>query len=308
MPISNEIVVLLATYNGVRYLEEQLDSILTQSGVSVRVVALDDVSTDATPRLLSEAAARDPRVTVLPTQGSSGSAAANFYRLILSSSYADDALVALSDQDDIWVPDKLARHADLLRSGGYDGVSSNVIAFDERGKETLVSKDQPQREFDYLLQGPGPGSTFLMTGRLVNLTAVLLRRPGSIAQGVDYQDWLIYAICRARGWRWHIDPEPTVLYRQHEHNVIGSNVGLRPAWERLRLIRQHWHRHQALALATIAVDIAPESETSKLVELVRLFESTGIRERWALARRASEFRRRPRDQRFIAAMMALGVW
>jgi len=308
MPTSNEIVVLLATYNGARYLEEQLDSILTQRGVTVRVVALDDVSTDETPHLLSEAAARDPRVTVLPTQGSSGSAAANFYRLIQSSTYGDDALVALSDQDDIWVPDKLARHSELLRSGGYDGVSSNVIAFDERGRETLVRKDQPQCEFDYLLQGPGPGSTFLMTGRLVNLTAELLRHPNRLAHRIDYQDWLIYAVCRARGWKWYIDPEPTVLYRQHENNVIGSNVGLRPAWDRLQLIRRHWHRRQAHTLALIAAEIAPDARRPELAEYARLFENSGLSERWALARRASQLRRRPRDQRLIRALIALGIW
>ncbi|MCY7290390.1 MAG: glycosyltransferase, partial [Cryobacterium sp.] len=141
------VVVLLATYNGERFLEEQLATILDQQNVAVSVIALDDGSGDTTPQLLAEAAARDPRITVLPDQGASGSAAANFARLLLEVSFEDNALVAFSDQDDVWMPDKLARHVHLLQSGALDGVSSNVIAFDEHDRRTLIRKDFPQRKF-----------------------------------------------------------------------------------------------------------------------------------------------------------------
>ena len=118
-----EVVVLLATYNGIRWLPEQLDSILSQEGVRVRVVALDDESVDGTRDWLVERAVHEPRLTVLPSMGPSGRSAANFYRLIALVEPPADGYLAFSDQDDIWLPGKLARHVELLRSGGHDGIA-----------------------------------------------------------------------------------------------------------------------------------------------------------------------------------------
>jgi len=302
------VTVLLATYNGERFLEEQLASILDQRGVAVRVTALDDASTDTTPTLLAQAAAADQRITVLPAQGASGSAAANFARLLLEAPFEDDALVAFADQDDVWMPDKLARHADLLRSGGFDGVSSNVTAFDEHDHRTLVRKDFPQRKFDYLLESPGPGSTFLFTGRLANLAREHLSSPDADARAVDYHDWLVYALCRARGWRWQIDSVPSVLYRQHDGNVMGSNVGLAAARERLGLIRGHWHRQQALILARLSVELASDAARADLATIADALASRTLRNRRTLLSYASHFRRRPRDRSAIAILIALGIW
>ncbi len=302
------VVVLLATYNGERFLKEQLASILNQRGVAVRVIALDDASTDTTPALLAAAAGADPRITVLPVQGRSGSAAANFARLLLEAPFDDDALIAFADQDDVWMPDKLTRHVELLQSDTFDGVSSNVIAFDEHDRRTLVRKDFPQRKFDYLLESPGPGSTFLFTGRLANLAREHLSGPDAAARAVDYHDWLLYALCRAQGWRWHIDSVPSVLYRQHDANVMGSNVGLASARERLRLIRRHWHRQQALILAQLSVDIAPDATRAELTSIAEALATRTMQNRRTLLSYSSEFRRRPRDRRAIAVLIALGIW
>src|SRR3982750_2765386 len=92
------ITVLLATHNGRRWLPDQLASILDQQGVAVTVVALDDESTDGTPAWLAERAAADPRLVVLPSQGRAGSAAANFYRLIVSANADDADFLAFADQ------------------------------------------------------------------------------------------------------------------------------------------------------------------------------------------------------------------
>ncbi|HRN29444.1 MAG TPA: glycosyltransferase, partial [Terrimesophilobacter sp.] len=193
------VAVLLATYNGARWLDEQLDSILSQQDVQVRVIALDDGSTDGTDERLTERAATEPRLTVLPRRDPSGSAAANFYRLLLTAETKPDELVAFADQDDRWRPGKLARHAELLSRGGYDGVSSNVSSFTSDGRHTLVRKDYPQRPFDFLLESAGPGSTFLMTHRLVELMRHTLRNDDSLAQQVHRHDWLTYAVARSHG-------------------------------------------------------------------------------------------------------------
>ncbi|MDH6181727.1 rhamnosyltransferase [Microbacteriaceae bacterium SG_E_30_P1] len=300
------IVVLLATHNGVRWLDEQVDSILSQEGVDVRIVALDDGSSDGTQRWLADRAATEPRLTVLADDGTGGSSARNFYRLIDQAEIRDGELVAFSDQDDRWRPDKLARHAGIL-ANGLDGVSSSVLSFWSDGKTQLVRKDYPQREFDYLLESPGPGCSFLLTPRLINLVRETLRS-NQDAREVEYHDSLIYAIARAKGWLWHIDGYPSVDYRQHDSNVLGSNQGVGAAMERLRLIREHWLRHHATLLTRVAAHVAPESGRPQLLHILSLLEGSGWRNRRALARLTPRLRRRPRDQRIIGLLITIGIW
>jgi rhamnosyltransferase len=300
------IVVLLATHNGVRWLDEQVTSILNQAGVSVRIVALDDGSTDGTIEWLADFAAREPRLTVLPDDGTAGSAAANFYRLIAAAPQREGELVAFSDQDDIWRPGKLARHAVLL-AAGVDGVSSSVMSFDSRGRTALVRKDYPQRRFDFVLESPGPGCSFLITGRLAALAAEVLANDEN-ARAVQFHDSLVYAIARGHGWSWNIDGEPSVDYRQHDANVMGSNVGVRQGFERLRLIREHWLRNHSVLLTSVAIGVAPEADRAELERIRALMTGRGIRNRFALAGLARQLRRRPRDRGIIGLLIALGVW
>lgn len=304
--VAPEVVVLLATFNGVKWLDEQVTSILNQSGVTVSIVAADDNSSDGTARWLAEFASREPRLRVFADSTRAGSASANFYRL-LTQVDTGDALVAFADQDDIWMPGKLRRHVALL-AGGFDGISSSVTAFTAGGTRTLVRKDYPQRERDYLLESPGPGSTFLITPRLAQLTRDLLTRSDAIAPEVEFHDSLIYAIARAHGWLWHIDGESTVDYRQHDDNVMGSNTGLAAALERLKLIRSHWLRDHAVLLTRVAIQTAPAADRPALERILALLESSGIRSRLQLARMTGQMRRRPRDQRIIALLVAIGVW
>lgn len=190
----------------------------------MRVVALDDESSDGTRDWLVERAAHEPRLTVLPSMGPSGRSAADFYRLIALVEPPADGYLAFSDQDDIWLPGKLARHVELLRSGGHDGISSSVTAFSSSGERTVIRKDYPQRRFDYLTESPGPGCSFLLSPRLAALVAAQLAGDDSPARATEYHDSLIYALARGRGWSWHIDGVPSLDYRQHDSNVMGANT------------------------------------------------------------------------------------
>lgn len=302
-----KILVLLATHNGVRWLPEQLDSILAQEAVEVRVTALDDESTDGTYEWLIERSAQDARLEVLPRQGASGSSVANFARLIQQAKPLEGEYISFADQDDVWTPRKLARHAFLLAERDIDGVSSNVTSFTPSGKRSLIRKNFPQRRFDYLFESPGPGSTFLITPKLLELTAHVLETEPA-ARDVEFHDSLIYAIARGAGLGWHIDGDSSVDYRQHGSNVMGANVGARSAMSRLQLIRQHWLRNHAIALTKVAVSVAPADEAAELNRIASLLQTRGMRPRFALARMSRLLRRRPRDQRIIALLISIGVW
>ena len=306
-PALPRVTVLLATHNGARWIDEQLDTILGQENVDVRIVALDDASTDDTVALLRARAGTDDRVSIITEPTAAGGAAANFYRLLRRVDFSDAGLVAFADQDDIWLPGKLSRHAALV-SAGADGVSSDVTAFSENGPRRLVRKSYPQREFDYLLESPGPGCTFLMSNRLATLAQQQLADPESPASRADFHDWLLYVLCRSRGWSWVIDTVPTVDYRQHGSNAMGANLGASSARRRLSLIRNRWHRGEATVLTRAGLAVASAETRPGLERMLDLFERTGPASRLALLGRAGQLRRRARDRAIIGALVALGIW
>ncbi len=100
------VLVMMATYNGERYLGEQVNSILAQEGVDVWLRVCDDRSTDGTYRLLQELAARHPNVTVSQNQDNLG-VGKNFMQMVYEEAADNYDYYAFSDQDDIWLPNKL---------------------------------------------------------------------------------------------------------------------------------------------------------------------------------------------------------
>lgn len=307
-PALQRVVVLLASYNGLAWLPEQLESILTQTGVELEVVVSDDVSTDGTWQWWQERAAADARIRLLPQPGATLGSAHNFYRLLDEIDVQPDCLVALADQDDVWLPGKLAAQAQLLASGELDGVSSNVTAFSADGSRVLLRKDWPQRRYDFLCEGPGPGCTFVLSPRLVEQVQLLLRDSAGAARSVDFHDWLVYGVCRARGWQWTISATPTVDYRQHESQAMGAHIGMRQTRHRLGLVRKSWHRDQARAMAAVALEVAPAERRAAYARLHALFGDRRPRSRLLLLLRSTQLRRRPRDRMAIAMLVAAGLW
>jgi rhamnosyltransferase len=310
-PTRPTVTVLMATHNGRLWIDEQVATILDQNGVDVRLVVSDDGSQDGTREWLQALANQDSRVRLLAPSERLGTAAANFYRLLAEHDPGSSDFVALSDQDDIWLPGKLAAQTQLLRADELDAVSSDVIAFDEAGRRHLLRKSYPQRRYDYLFESGGPGSTFVLTPRLVQLVQRELAKPSGPARSVEAHDWLIYAICRAAGWKWFIQPTPWVDYRQHSENELGANKGLRPALRRLQRIREGWHRQQVCAVTEVALALGTDTPPSHVAELITIRDALADRGpagRLTLVRMATELRRHPRDRAFLAAMIATGLW
>lgn len=301
------ILVLLATHDGERYLEEQLATILGQEGVELRLLVSDDASTDRTPAILAAAAARDPRVELLPA-GRFGSPSGNFYRLLLEADLGWADAVGFADQDDLWLPGKLERHARMLRDLPVDGVSSNVVAFDEQGRRALVKKDYPQRRMDYVFETPGPGSSMLLSRRLAELVAAQLCNPESPAKEAWSHDLLFYALCRAAGLGWKIDPEPSVEYRQHGEQAIGANGTLQAAAKRVQLTATRWHRKLVRIVVESCIHVASPAELPRLQWLHEVLSAETPTNAARLARRAASFRRRPRDRAILAGLMTSGLW
>lgn len=253
-----KVLVLLASYNGVPWLPDQIDSIMNQQGVDVKLIISDDQSYDGSTDLLHHYAKREPRITLLPSRTRHGSAGSNFYRLLQEADIEEYEFIALADQDDIWLSNKLKNQIALIKLHKVDAVSSNVVAYWSNGQRALVDKAQPLRRLDFLFESAGPGCTFLMTRQLVSKVKTVLKDPTLSATSVVLHDWLIYAICRASGGTWWIDTHPTLKYRQHGKNVVGVNLGFKAWKNRFRLISNKWYRGEITKLALITQKLSDD--------------------------------------------------
>lgn len=263
-----KVAVYLAAFNGKEYIRRQIQSIFDQNGVDVTVFVSVDLSTDGTEDLVDQMSFDDQRIKILPHGHTFGNAGRNFYRLICEVDLSNFDYVAFADQDDIWNVNKLTSHCALLEAHRSEAVSSNVTAFWPDGRQKLIIKSQPQHVYDFLFESAGPGCTFLMTPWLVaEVKHQLLNNEA--AQEIVMHDWLTYAICRAHGKPWLIDSEPSVRYRQHQHNLVGANSGLKALFTRFKKINDGWYRYQVELIARVALSINPDKKLSSFQKNVQ---------------------------------------
>lgn len=235
-----KIAVLLAAFNGMQWIEEQLNSIQSQIGVTVHIFISDDSSTDGTGEWIKDYAKRHSNTTLAPPNEPCNGAARNFFHLIRYIDIDKFDLIALSDQDDNWHPEKLSRGARHLRLNGGHAYSSNVTAFWPDGRKQLLDKAQPQVRWDYYFEAAGPGCTYILEKKFAIHLQKQIQKNWVKLQKVTLHDWYIYATARSHGYSWHIDPMPSMSYRQHFKNQLGANVGIKSLTSRYKKIQTGW--------------------------------------------------------------------
>ncbi|MGQ9724471.1 MAG: glycosyltransferase family 2 protein, partial [Tepidimonas sp.] len=233
--------VLLATYNGQAYLPAQLDSLLGQTYPAWRVLASDDGSTDGTPQILADWAQRHPdRFILVPNPRPGQGALRNFEHLMQASLRQGRARwFAFADQDDLWLPQKLALSAQAMQrleaEAGPDQpclVHTDLCVVDAAGRVLHPSLaryeglDPAAATRDTLLSvNEVTGCTLLGNRRLLELAL-------PIPQAAIVHDWWC-AVIAGSGRRAFI-PQATVHYRQHGANQIGARD--RRGWSRARRV------------------------------------------------------------------------
>tara|TARA_B110000971_G_scaffold221116_1_gene266974 strand:- start:839 stop:1738 length:900 start_codon:yes stop_codon:yes gene_type:complete len=293
--MKNNVTILLATYNGESWLAEQIDSVMSQVGVNIALYASDDFSTDTTNEILRLVCQENSKFQLLPAK-KSGSAGANFFRLIRDVKLGDDCdYIAFSDQDDLWHTDKISHAIQTIIQQKVDAYSSNVLAFWEDGSKKLIDKAQPQQMFDYMFESAGPGCTFVISKVLALDVQEFLVNHQVACQSVALHDWFIYSFARSRGYQWFIDAEPHMLYRQHAGNVVGANVGVKAKLARFKKLREGWLVKQALLIA----ETLGYSGTWPIQKLKRYH----FFDRLTLILNISKLRRRTRDRVALAIFL-----
>lgn len=285
---SPRIAVLLAAYNGMQWLPEQLESIFNQADVQVTVYVSVDRSSDGTFEWVSELAQSNPHLVPLPYGEQFGGAAKNFFRLLRDVDLQGFDYVAFADQDDFWLPGKLGNAHRCITAQGYDGYSSSVTAFWPDGRQALVAKAQAQCRWDYYFEAAGPGCTYVLSAPLAAAIKQCVITQQERVGRVDLHDWFSYAFARANGYRWFIDPTSSLLYRQHANNQFGVNAGAKAFQSRTGQILNGWWLNQVRLIASIV-------QAHELPQVDRL--GTSYRAAlFGLALRAGQCRRRWRDK------------
>jgi glycosyltransferase involved in cell wall biosynthesis len=212
--------ILLPTYNGARYLPEQIDSILAQSWSDFELVAVDDGSSDATPERLRSYAARDPRIRLLEPGGNLGQKE----RLAQLAREARAPLLSIADQDDVWEPERTRRLVEGLGGATLSYGRSELIDGDGKplGRTLIENFGPPPAEGDRLALLFVPRvSGHCMLVRREAVTEMAFRR-------FQPFDWLIALEALFSGGLAYVD-DAVVLHRLHGGNQCNAGVGSRPS-------------------------------------------------------------------------------
>ena len=275
------VLVLLACYNGERWVREQVESVLAQQEVDLHVAIRDDGSDDGTLEVIRGTAA-DGRVRISSPSPATGSATQNFLTLIRQHPSDGFDFIAFADQDDVWSNDKLARACRALRTTGDAGYSSATLATWPNGRTALLRQSSIVKMADYLLEGAGQGCTFVLRADFYERVRAFILRHRLLTTRLHYHDWAIYALARVWGYKWTFDPTPSVVYRQHDRNDTGARCTVSGALKRLKLLRNGWYRVQLHAIADLCAAAAPQNRTV-LAWRARLLAKGGYGRRISLA-------------------------
>jgi rhamnosyltransferase len=295
------VAVLLASYNGERYIREQLTSIMNQEDVNLHVFVRDDGSLDSTREIVNDIMANNNMITLLSAGENTGSAAGNFLWMLSHIDLAGFTHVSLADQDDIWAARKLARAVEKMEVERADGYSSDLISYSVAQQRVhYIRKSCAQKSYDYLFQGASAGCTYVLSMRLIETIHQKIKHVPSLEFKNRSHDWLIYAVARSAGYIWFCDSEAHIFYRQHLTNVYGARSSFGGIIAKLKQIRSGWYRQNVCWLRQFIESNEVESNILQRVERWSLVD------RWYVATHSSLFRRRQRDIWVLAVLALLG--
>lgn len=286
----SRVAILLTTFNGEKYLREQLDSISRQTHRNWKLYVSDDGSTDATLDILTQFQREHGAERVHLLQGPRKGFAQNFLSLIRNPEILADYF-AFCDQDDVWFPDKLERSLAQIPQVEHGPAlyCSRTRLIDEHGGQIGYSPlfDRPPSFCNALVQSLAGANTMLLNP---NARALLAQIP--LEAPVVSHDWLCYLIVSGCGGQVRYDPVPTLDYRQHGGNLIGSNSGVRDRLQRVQKMLagtfRDWNRQNLLALRYCANQFELHNQT--VLDQFESARDAGLLHRLYLLRRAGVYR------------------
>lgn len=235
--MNNQIEILLATYNGEKFVADQIRSILEQTHKNIRLIIRDDGSTDGTRAILEFFSRQYPEKILLLPQEKNLGIRGNFSKLM---EHAQTNYVMLADQDDLWLPEKVAKTLEKMKKAEAEHgprcpllVHTDLIVTD-KNLNTLhqsfwnLSRLRPAQcrsLGQMLVQNNVTGCTMMMNRALLE-TAL------PIPAECIMHDWWLALVAAAFGHIYCVS-ESTMLYRQHGNNAIGACLQHKSLWRKI---------------------------------------------------------------------------
>ncbi len=287
--------ILLATYNGERFIEEQIRSVLAQTYASWRLIIRDDGSNDTTRAIIRRFREAYPeKITIIEDNITNLGACRNFGRL-LEHSTADFAMFC--DQDDVWLPTKIAvtleKMKELSVRCGDDKpllVYTDMHVVDE--SLSVISESFWKNQAFNPEIGKSLGR-FLVSNVATGCTVMMNRKLRDLAVPVPNEammhDWWVGLLSVALGANDYVR-EPTMLYRQHAGNAVGARWDARVKviiqklsdFSQLKLINQAHlvnTQKQALAFGSRYRNLLPGSHYEKIMAYADLGRKNFVQKR-----------------------------
>ena len=273
--------VVLGTYNGATYLAEQLDSVLGQTWHRLEVIAIDDGSTDRTLPILEEYAARDPRIRIVINESNLGFVK-NFEK---GCSLSTGKWIALCDQDDYWLLDKVEKMVAAI--GDHPMVYCDSVLCDEN-LQSLGKKISDLAHFQTFTDCRQLCVFSRMYGHATLITRSLFEKARPFRKEIPHDGWLAYHGTLYGGVKYL--PEVLVKYRQHAGNVFGV-VGRK--WKKKEAASRREKQQKELARVRLRMqayyDACPATQVPQKRLLLALVESYRSFSLWNNTRRVFLF-------------------
>lgn len=226
--------IVLCTLNGAAHVQAQLDSILGQDHQGWDLWVSDDGSTDDTLAILRQFQTdQAPRHQVHILSGPRKGAAVNFLSLLCHPDLPKDRPIVLSDQDDIWHPNRIRRACLATTDTSTPTLYGACSHIGDAAGQVMRPSAKPVR-------GPSFANALVQniisghTAALCPLALALIQKAGCPqGPGVPFHDWWLYLVVTACGGQVVWDATPTVIYRQHPANLMGSPTGFAARASRL---------------------------------------------------------------------------
>ncbi|RQP06668.1 MAG: glycosyltransferase [Paracoccus sp. BP8] len=229
------ITIVMASYNGGRFIRPQLDSLVAQSVANWRLIVSDDGSTDGTRQMVSDFARTRPAGQVELIDGPGLGSTRNF--LQLTRRVERGGWLAYADQDDVWLPDRLARGVSFLTGRQGPAIYAARTTICDEALNPVAPAPHFPGPFGFrnaLIQACLPGNTILANGAAVRL----LQSAAPAAESADIvsHDWWAYQLLSGAGADIMRDRAQVLLYRQHPGNLMGRNDTARARAARVSML------------------------------------------------------------------------
>jgi glycosyltransferase involved in cell wall biosynthesis len=220
------VAILLCTRDGSKFIDQQLKSLINQRLVDLEIFWSDDGSIDDTKKIVLS---YQDKLKITPIKLPIDHCASDHFIKLLYEVPIDFDYYAFCDQDDIWLPHKLENSINLLSHHCCDLYGGRTQLIDKNNNYLELSMEftkQPSFR-NALVQSIAGGNTMVWTQKLHKNIIY----PQII--NVPSHDWWLYLFSTFQGYKMYYDQKPSVLYRQHNQNNVGANLGLKNQIKRI---------------------------------------------------------------------------